>query len=313
MAAMVSDDGVEPVARLLLGAVQADEGPTVEQWAVLDAIVSGLWHEHRLDLRSLDPIGPDDAATAVASSADRRRARELIVVLELCRHPLSTGQTERAARYAEALGGTDVGIAIARDLVVDGIEQATADFRRFQAEEQDEGDEISLRGTRYAHDLGAPDPELTARLLAFHDLPPGTLGREYVEFYRRNGLALPGQDVRMPAVYVSHDMCHVIAGYEPDGPGEIALGAMQLAVQDSDLHWMQFLGNLAVHEAGYVTTTVADKGPALERPGAAGYVAQALRRGERCHGDFTRADHLALVERPLTEVRDRLGVAPLAP
>ncbi|HEX6310672.1 MAG TPA: hypothetical protein VF152_03520 [Acidimicrobiia bacterium] len=46
-----------------------------------------------------------------------------------------------------------------------------------------------------------------------------------------------------PAVFVAHDMCHVIGGYEPTGPGEIALGGMQLAVSDTDAHWIGFLGS----------------------------------------------------------------------
>ena len=52
--------------------------------------------------------------------------------------------------------------------------------------------------------------------------------------------------MNMPAVFVSHDMCHVIAAYEPIGVDEIALGAMQLGMTDSDAHWLQFLGNLGV-------------------------------------------------------------------
>lgn len=111
---------------------------------------------------------------------------------------------------------------------------------------------------------------------------------------------------------LAHDMCHVIAGYEPTGQGEIALGAMQLALDDNDLHWMQFLGNLAVHEAGYITDAVAAKGPAMARAGAAQLIAEAIRRGERCTADFTGIDDVALVEAPLSEVRERFGVPPLA-
>jgi ubiquinone biosynthesis protein Coq4 len=32
---------------------------------------------------------------------------------------------------------------------------------------------------------------------ALHDLPVGTLGYEYVEFYQRNGITLPGDDPNM--------------------------------------------------------------------------------------------------------------------
>jgi ubiquinone biosynthesis protein Coq4 len=188
-----------------------------------------------------------------------------------------------------------------------GAEAAAADFQRYLESEREDLAEVSLRGT--ADDARAfADSDLAARLRALHDLPAGTLGHEYVEFYRRNGLTLPGDDEHMPAVFVSHDMCHVIGGYEPTGPGEIALGAMQLAVADDDEHWVQFLGNLGVHEAGYLAVNVVPKEGTLNRPGVAAFVARAIRRGEQCTGDFTAADHLALAELPLTEVRARFGV-----
>jgi ubiquinone biosynthesis protein Coq4 len=36
-----------------------------------------------------------------------------------------------------------------------------------------------------------------------------------------------------PAVFVAHDMTHVITGYEPTAPGELALGAFQISMNDS--------------------------------------------------------------------------------
>lgn len=87
--------------------------------------------------------------------------------------------------------------------------------------------------------------------------------------------------MNMPAVFVSHDMCHVIAAYEPIGVDEIALGAMQLGMTDSDAHWLQFLGNLGVHEAGFLDGggTLVPKESGLSRPGAPETIAHAFWRG----------------------------------
>ena len=249
MTRVVHDEAVEPVVRVLLGAMDVDGGATDEQRAVLDALTSGLWSDHPLDPRALAPIEPDDAGAAIPRREDRQRALELLILFELCRHPVSPAQVSRTEAYAAAI-------------------------------------DVSGHGL--------------------------TLGYEYVEFYRRNELTLPGDDPSSPAVFVSHDMCHVIGGYEPTGPGEIALGAMQLAVADNDAHWIQFLGNLGVHEAGYLAQHVVPKQATLARPGAAAMLAEAFRRGEACTGDFTAADHLAMVELPLADVRARFGVPPIA-
>jgi hypothetical protein len=310
MSRVVPDELVEPVCGALLGAVDVDGGVTAEQRAVLQAIVAGYWGRADLDLDAVDPLGPAEAATAVTDPAHRRRLRELMVVLELCRHPLTDAQVERVAKYAEALGETGPGLEIARTLVREGAQEALADYQRHSQPILAIMAEPSLRG--FTEDLPAPDPEIAARLHALHDLPAGTLGYEYAEFYRRNGFELPGDDVKAPAVFVAHDMCHVIGGYEPTGRGEIALGAMQLGVADTDEHWIGLLGNLGVHEAGYLADGgLVPKEGTLGREGAADFVADAFRRGSECTGDFTTIDHLALAEVPLLEVREQFGVPPI--
>ncbi len=313
MTAMIDDAAVEPVVRTLLGATDVDGGTTDEQRSVLAAIVAGAWGRDDLDLGALDPLEPAAAAGAVAPEA-HRRVRELMVLLELCRHPISQAQVDRVDEYATALGeGDGLGADIARDLVRAGAAAAMADYMRYVEGIEGDLEEPTLREP-FPTSLDAPDHELAARLSALHDLPAGTLGHEYVEFYRRNGLTLPGDDPNMPAVFVAHDMCHVIGGYEPTGQGEIALGAMQLSVTDSDAHWIAFLGNLAVHEAGYLTNqSVTGVQATMTRAHAPELVAHAMWRGAECTGDFTTADHLSMAELPLLEVRDRYGVPPVDP
>jgi hypothetical protein len=311
---VISAAGFDAVVGALRGAVDVDGGPTDEQLAVIGAVALGAGAPVAFDPTAPVALEPSEACAAITDPRDRRRARELMVVLELCRHPLSSAQVDRVEAYASALGEEGPGIATVRDLVSAGAATAAADLHRFIGTVTPDLAEASLR------DYGAagPDPEADAalgrRLRALHDLPSDTLGHQYVEFYVRNGIELPGEGEDRPNLFVGHDMCHVIAGYEPTGQGEIALGAMQLALTDSDAHWIAMLGNLAVHEAGFLGTgTLVPKTGTLTRPGAVELLADAFRRGEACTGDFTTADHLALVELPIDEVRARFGVPPLDP
>jgi ubiquinone biosynthesis protein Coq4 len=310
MPRIVDDSMVETVTQVLLGAIDAGDGGTDEQRAVLRALVEGYWERPDLDLGALAALSPDEAADAVANPSHRRRVRELMALLESCRHPLTEAQVDRVEAYAKALHEDGPDIAIVRSLVNNGAQHAMADFQRFIDEIQVDLAEPTLTAD-YLQQFDTPKPELAARLRQLHELPEGTLGYEYIEFYRRNNLTLPGDDPNLPAVFVSHDMCHVIAGYEPTGPEEIALGAMQLGVVDSDAHWVQFLGNLAIHEAGYFNNeSFVGKTATLEREGAAALLAEGLRRGAQCTGDFTHADHLGIAAIPLAEVRERYGVPP---
>jgi hypothetical protein len=307
MPLLVGPDLVEPVTCALLGSIDIDGGATDEQLAVLGAVVTHLWERPDLDLAALVPLGPHDAAIAVTDPGARRRLRELMVTLELCRHPESAAQVERVEQYADALGFDGPELEITRDWIDDGVERATADFDRFYGEKLETLSEPSLREQYLT--IAEPDLDLARRLEALHDLPDGTLGHAYIEFYRRNNITVPGADIHTPAHYVSHDMNHVISGYEPTGPGEIALGAFTLAMNDNDANWMQFIANLAIHEAGLVQHgAIMPKAATLTRPGATELLGEALWRGAQCTADFSQADHLVMADWMLDEVRAHFGV-----
>jgi len=304
-------DQVEPVSRALLGAIASDDGPTEEQLAVLRALLVHLWDRPDLVAEDLEAFEPAAAADAVTDPAIRRRLNELMVVLEVSRHPQTPAQVARIEEYALACGMGGPELEICRDWINVGVARAMEDFERFYAESLVTLSEPSLR-ERYLR-LDEPDLELAAQLEALHDLPEGTLGHAFVEFHTRNGLTMPGVDTHTPAHYVSHDMNHVIAGYEPTGPGEIALGAFTLAMQDNDANWLQFMTNLLIHEGGMLKHgEIMPKAETLSRPGATELLGEALERGSQCTADFSQADHMSLAPLPLDEVRAQFNVVPLA-
>ena len=155
-----------------------------------------------------------------------------------------------------------------------------------------------------------PDPELVARLEGLHDLPTGSLGWTFVEFYRRNGIALPGSEgSALDPLYVAHDMIHVLTGIAPTGEGEIALGGFQVAMNDTPANAFAFLSPLIVHEAGFAgIDTVEKTAGTLARPYAAELLGRSMARGAATTGDFAFVDHFGLAPLPLAEVRARYGV-----
>ncbi|HEY3671585.1 MAG TPA: hypothetical protein VGN51_11670 [Acidimicrobiia bacterium] len=307
----VPEDLTESVARILKGAIDIGDGGTDEQHSVLQAIVVGFLGRPDLDVEALDPITPLVAGEVVTDHVTRRRLREMMVLLESCRHPLTEDQVSLVEDYAFHLHVSEgPGLTLARDLVSEGAERALADYMRFSDDIMADIAEPSL----IPDHMGKEDhsPELAGRLRSFHDLPEGTLGRAYVDFCDRNNLTYPGDNPLQPAVFVAHDMTHVITGYEPTGPGELALGAFQISMNDSDAHWIAFLGSIAIHEAGYFNQNgFVGKESTLMRPGAVDTLAEAFTRGQQCTGDFTAIDHLAMADRPLAEIRAEYNVVPV--
>lgn len=308
-------------ARALHGVVMGGHGPTNEQRQVARAF--GL---HLLGLDPTEqqtPLDPDALATALPDSADRRRLMQLSIMTELCRHPRDPAQLTVVNSLADALDLEGPEIESIRRLATESVEAATFDFVRIY------GDYLpGLSEQRLLDEAGtsSTEPALWEQIDALAALPCGTLGWAYLEFHRRNHFELPHPGTPEPAYYVCHDMGHVIAGYEPTGPGEIALGAFKLAACPTDDNWMASMVNVMIHEVGLFKHGTTEQfvpfggapypGPdgqfgAMSLPGASDLIAEAYERGTACTGDINAADHLALAPLALREVRRQFHVRPL--
>lgn len=306
-----SADDADTFVAGLLGAIDVDGGPTAEQLAVLRAFATHLWQRPDIDLATLTPRTADEVAEGLPDADRRLRFCELLMTLELCRHPQSLQQIEQVEIWVESLGVTGIALETARTALERGSAVVAGDLERLYGEILPEVSERSLRD-RYLH-LDAPDPALADRLRALADLPPGSLGRAYLAFYDRNGLTLPGDDVHLPAHYVNHDMNHVITGYEPTAAGEIARSGFLMAANPSRHNWLEFLLTMSIHEAGVLNHgEIRAKFETLSRPGVADLLAEGLDRGRRCNVDLSQVDHLSIAGESLESIRARFDIAPLA-
>ncbi|NBP85115.1 MAG: hypothetical protein EBU23_02630 [Mycobacteriaceae bacterium] len=304
------DDEVGPVVAGLLGGTSISTGPTAEQMIVLDSITRHLWNRDDIDVANLTPLSADDAAAALQRPDARLRFAEMMMTLELCRHPMSLEQADLAAAYVAAMGIDNVEIETTRTAIVKGAEAAATDLERCYQQILPEISELSLRD-RYLR-LDEPDHALADRLRALRDLPENTLGYQYLEFYRRNNIELPGDDIHLPAHYVNHDMNHVITGYEPTAPGEIARSGFLLATNDSRHNWLEFLLTMSIHESGVLNHgDIRAKVATLDREGVPEFLGEGFARGAQCTTDLSQVDHLSLAHLPLEQVRERFSIVPL--
>ncbi|MEI7623231.1 MAG: hypothetical protein WCJ88_06720 [Actinomycetes bacterium] len=300
---------VEPAARTILGAIDLGDGGIEKQRHLLQAIASKVWERPDIDIDSLTPLSPEEAAEIFDTPLVRSRLRKFLVLFEFCRHPFTEEQVALVDSYELALGddGHDEGLQLARDFVREGLPKAIEDVQRLSAGSVGSLSEVSIADHFSEMDMKAP--ELADELRRFADLPPGTLGREYVDFYFRNSFELPGEGHGSPSFFVRHDMCHIIAGYGPTSPEELALSAFHVGMNDNEINWNFLIISLAALELGlFNSDSFEGKSDILDRDGALELMVEGFVRGSHCTGDFSEMDHLADAHCAVEEIRERFGV-----
>ena len=300
---------VEPAARTILGAIDLGDGGIEKQRHLLQAIVSKVWERPDLDIDSLTPLSPEEAAAMFDTPIVRSRLRKFLVLFEFCRHPFTEEQIALVDSYELALGddGHDEGLQLARDFVREGLPKAIEDVQRLSAGSVSELSEVSIADHFSEMDMKAP--ELANELRRFSELPPGTLGREYIDFYFRNSFELPGEGHGSPSFFVRHDMCHIIAGYGPTSPEELALSAFHVGMNDNEINWNFLIISLAALELGlFNSDSFEGKSDILDRDGALELMVEGFARGSHCTGDFSEMDHLADAHCTVKEIQERFGV-----
>jgi hypothetical protein len=307
----LEDDEAVPVVAGLLGGIDVDGGPSDEQLTVLSSMVSHLLKRSDPAVDDVRPASPEELSRSLVRPEGRLRFCEMLMTLELCRHPQSAKQVARVEEYVSAMAVGDIELETIRSALERGADEASRDLERFYGEILPEISEVSLRD--HYLQLSEPDHALAARLRSLRELPEGTLGHAYVEFYRRNNITLPGDDIHFPAHYVNHDMNHVITGYEPTAPGEIARSGFLWAANGSRHNWLEFLVTMSIHETGVLNHgDIRAKVATLDRAGVPNLFGEGLERGSQCTADLTQLDHLALAPLPLKQVRQQFNVVPLA-
>ena len=328
MALTLQPDRTRDVVRGLRHLIDIEGGATAEQQKLLQTLGQHLLGLSPAAIGQDSPLPPVELAARISEPNERRRFLQLAIMLNLCRHPRSEAQLQRLEAFAGALDFQGVELKMVEELFHRTAAEATADFLRIYRGSMAElserhGDTLTASG-----ELSYDDAFFDA-VAALGSNPRGSLGWCFTDFYRRNGLALPSRATPNPGYYVCHDMNHVITGYEPTGPGEIALGAFKLALHDSEANWLASLTNFMIHEVGlFMHGTdlqfvpyggggelyhgIDGKRGALDLPGAAELLGEALQRGSLCTGDFTTLDHLVIADVPLAEIRRQYNVVPLA-
>ncbi|HKU42900.1 MAG TPA: hypothetical protein VJR89_32295 [Polyangiales bacterium] len=264
------------------------------------------------ELDLLEPIQPQQLAAAVEPAELRERILAACVLIALIDGQPSAAEAELLQAYAAAFGLQSAAVRDVQRLIDHQLLVLRADIARRSFLGQRGRAYLAERGVRgFARTvralLGIENPKLAKQYQAYQDLPRGTLGREYVEFVRANGFALPGEPNGAPEVVVFHDCLHVLGGYDTTSIEETQIASFQAGMLKRDAVF-GLLFMLAQFHLGVQVTPITAAERLVADPDL---MLQAFARGSKVNRDLcTEWDPTQDFHRTVDELRREYNIQP---
>jgi hypothetical protein len=196
-----------------------------------DADVSALTAFHHFVLRGTEALDvnalPETSAASLAAAVPGGEVRthivQFLIVMALVDGSVDQKKIAIVLEYADALGVQEDAVRQLAELGRGNLAWLRADVARqnlksITGREVDESIDEWILPYRGRNE----QPQLAARYRELAKLPVGTLGRTFVEFYRDNGFAFPGETAGLNERFASpHDSTHILSGYDTSPQGEL--------------------------------------------------------------------------------------------
>jgi hypothetical protein len=157
------------------------------------------------------------------------------------------------------------------------------------------------------------DKALANRYAVLATYPEGSLGLSLHRYYVENKFALPGQKRSLPEGILSHDVSHLLGGYDIDYVGETLVAAFTAGYRYEE---SAFFSSLAIELMFLTNMMPSPTSPSacvsiFSQPGMAQRFLRALERGMKCRVDlFKNFDLWTVAHEPISVLCDRWGIEP---
>lgn len=307
----------EQVAQAGLRAVKsvglaANEGTLSDlQSRLIVGIQDSILHsKFRLD--ELEPISPEDLAKTVTEPRFQARILRAGIIAACINGEMNGKAVDLLDRYAGAMGTSKDIVATARKLADHHLILARIDIVRkslpgVKIRQTVAGEGILAAVRQFFPLLGLKLSGVTEKYRRLENYPEGTLGKEYINYMKRNGFPLPGEKGAGPEIIVVHDCLHILGDYGTTSPEEIEIASFQAGCQFEDPIYGILFGLAQYH----LNVQVAPVAPSDSMHANPEKMLAAFARGCKVNRDMWRDfnpwDHF---EQPVDALRKQFGVVP---
>ena len=269
----------------------------------------------------------------------RRRIVQTAIALTMLSEQPSTADHARITATAAALGTREPAVDVIAAIAANAVPLTLVHTIEFDAYRTPVPRDLALLPA-YSRYLAmglppaaihgtAPNEQLAALFAPLADLPTGTVGRTFADFYGHHTWRMPGTPGGVALPLTLHDWLHVYIGATTEPLGEVEVGAFAAGTTRHQYGFHNLLIVLLMFEYGMVTAMSGGPGLApagalaprgLARDGARGVtanpdggrmVADAILRGHAANTDlYLGVDHLAQAPRDLAELRSAYAIPP---
>lgn len=266
------------------------------------------------EVEQLAPITPVELARAFPDPQLRHQLVQGLIAMSLIDGKASHQEADLVEQFARALEVSAPEVKDLRHVLKGEIFQLRLDLvRRFWL--RDKVKEIwnqdGLRGLfKFLGGMAGKyeNAALAARYQVLEHYPPGSLGRAYWEYCRKNGFALPGERGGAAEPILFHDCAHVLSGYGTDPAGEVQVACFSAGFQRRDPWLFVFFVLLQFH-VGIRMTPITKARTGFFNPEKA---LIALRRGAAMKVDLNSGwDYWPVMGEQVDELRRRYNILPV--
>ncbi len=288
-------EGQQPLGEIALSMLEATSDHVMHQSIAVD---------------DLENATPEELAAALPNDQHRQRALQFLVLTAYLPTEVDPNEVQVVDAFASALGvSTDMltDLHRVRDhrlkwLAFDYVRRGLSEFLPHDT-----------AWTRLKKIAGAMhqylgDRDVAARYQALEGYDEGTLGKCFFEFYRDRAFPLPGEKGGFSELFVSHDLTHILAGFNTDMDGEVNVAAFQSGMSQSEYGWEMLMEMILDYHQGLHFTTAG-----LVEPGRGHFhpddVLHGYERGLRCKVDLISDwDYWAVMAEPVEALRALYGI-----